>query len=212
MLISTDDLIKLLAALLIGSVIGFEREIHAKSAGLRTLTLICVGATLFTMVSSRFPGSDPARVAANIVSGVGFLGAGAILFSEGRIKGLTTASSIWVAAGLGMAVGIGQFALAAVAAALVIVVLWLFVRIDYLIDVLGREVRNYSISYTPIAGKYAQIEKYLVNHGLHIIHKKRLKIGEELMQGEWEVQGPLARHNKFVDYVLADKDVVEVKY
>lgn len=212
MLISMDDLIKLLAALLIGSVIGFEREIHAKSAGLRTLTLICVGATLFTIVSGKFSGGDPSRVASNIVSGVGFLGAGAILFSEGRIKGLTTASSIWVAAGLGMAVGIGQFALAAVAAALVIVVLWLFVRIDYLIDVLGREIRTYSISYTPTKGKYNQIEKYMTDHGLHIIHKKRLKMGEDLMQGEWEVQGPLARHNKFVDYTLADKDVVEVKY
>ncbi len=212
MLIAQDDLIKLLVALLIGSIIGFEREIHVKAAGLRTMMLICVGATLFTLVSIRFTGSDPGRVAANIVSGVGFLGAGAILFTQGRVKGLTTASSIWVAAGLGMSIGIGQFGLAVVTTVLVIIVLWLFMRLDSVIDLFGRETRTYNISYIPSNEKYHQIEQKLTAHGLRIMHKKRVKIGENLMQGEWETQGPVARHNKFVDEMLAEKDVIDVTY
>lgn len=212
MFIAQDEVIKLLVALFVGGIIGFEREIHAKAAGLRTLTLICVGATLFTIVSTRFSSADPSRVASNIVSGVGFLGAGAILFSEGRIKGLTTASSIWVAAGLGMAIGVGEFGLAGVATGLVIIVLWLFARVDRLIDVLGRELRVYDISYIPTKGKFEEIEKRISARGLSIVRKKRLKIGEGLMQGEWEVRGPLAKHSKFVDQILTDKEVVEVKY
>ncbi len=212
MVIVQDELVKLLVALLVGSIIGFEREVHAKAAGLRTLTLICVGATLFTIVSTRFGDPSNSRVASNIVTGIGFLGAGAILFSEGRIKGLTTASSIWVAAALGMAIGIGEFALAGVATAVVITVLWLFASVDRLIDVLGREIRVYDITYISTKGKYEEIEKRIVARGLSIVRKKRLKIGEALMQGEWEVRGPLAKHNKFVDQVLGDKEVVEVKY
>lgn len=212
MLIAQDELIKLLIALLVGSIVGFEREFHAKSAGLRTLTLICVGATLFTIVSARFGDSATSRIASNIVTGIGFLGAGAILFSEGRVKGLTTASSIWVVAALGMAIGIGEFALAGVATVVVITVLWLFARVDRLIDVLGREIRVYDITYIVTRGKYEEIEKLIQDRGLSIVRKKRLKIGETLMQGEWEVRGALARHNKFVDQVLGDKEVVEVKY
>src|SRR5450759_671265 len=84
---SQEDLFKLLLAVVIGGLIGLEREMHAKAAGLRTITLITFGATLFTMLSLGFKDD---RVIANIVTGVGFLGAGSILFSEGRVKGLTT--------------------------------------------------------------------------------------------------------------------------
>jgi putative Mg2+ transporter-C (MgtC) family protein len=212
MLITTDDLIKLLAALLIGGMIGFEREIHAKAAGLRTLTLITVGSTLFTMLSFRFGADNPGRVASNIVTGVGFLGAGAILLSEGKIKGLTTASSIWVAAALGMGIGLGAYELVIAATVLVIIVLWLFARLDRLIDILGREVRVYDIVYLPKLGKYEEIEKRIAASKLNIVRKRRLKVGENLLEGEWELRGALARHNKFTDALLGDDEIVEVKY
>jgi putative Mg2+ transporter-C (MgtC) family protein len=93
MILNDQEMLKLLVALLVGGIVGFEREVHAKAAGLRTITLITVGATLFTILSSHFSAIEPGRVAANIVVGVGFLGAGAILLSEGKVKGLTTASS-----------------------------------------------------------------------------------------------------------------------
>jgi putative Mg2+ transporter-C (MgtC) family protein len=97
-----QELIKLVFALLAGSLVGIERAAPAKAAGLRTITLITVGSTLFTMLSFHFSPGDPGRVAANIVVGIGFLGAGAILLSQGKLRGLTTASSIWVAAAVGM--------------------------------------------------------------------------------------------------------------
>jgi putative Mg2+ transporter-C (MgtC) family protein len=124
-----EDLIKILVAVLIGGVIGFERELHSKAAGLRTITLITVGAAMFTILSIKFTDPATARVASNIVTGVGFLGAGAILFAEGKVKGLTTASSIWVAAALGMAVGLGQYILGLTTALLVVIVLDLFTRL-----------------------------------------------------------------------------------
>lgn len=207
--IPQEELFKLLMAMAIGGLIGLEREMHAKAAGLRTLTLITIGATLFTMLSLDF-GDD--RVIANIVTGVGFLGAGAILFSEGRLKGLTTASSIWVAAALGMAIGLGEYGLAVLAAVLVFVILWLFAQIDRLVDVLGREIRIYEITYIAREEKLEQIEAALAECKLKIIRRRRMKVGENLLEGLWEVRGPLKQHSKFSDIMLADKDVVGLKY
>lgn len=213
MSIDTNDLIKLLAALLVGGIIGFEREMHAKAAGLRTITLITVGSTLFTMLSFHFtPAGDPGRTAANIVMGVGFLGAGVILFSEGRVKGLTTASSIWVAAALGMGIGLGDFGLVAMATVLVILVLWLFTRFDRLIDVVGREVRTYEIIYMAREGKVEQIESRIAASRLTTVHRRRMKLDDERLRGEWELRGPLARHGQFVDAMVDDPEILEVKY
>lgn len=207
--VSQEDLIKLLMAVLIGGLIGLEREMHAKAAGLRTITLITVGATLFTMLSLDF-GDD--RVIANIVTGVGFLGAGAILFSEGRVKGLTTASSIWVAAALGMAVGLGDYGLAMVAGLIVFLILWLFAQVDRLVDVLGSEIRTYEITYIARENKLLRIEAAMADCKLKVIRRRRMKVGENLLQGSWELRGALARHTKFSDIMLADEDVVGLKY
>jgi len=207
--VSQADLFKLLLAVLIGGLIGLEREMHAKAAGLRTITLITVGATLFTMLSLDF---NDDRVIANIVTGVGFLGAGAILFSEGRVKGLTTASSIWVAAALGMAIGLGEYWLAGVAALVVFMILWVFAQVDRLVDVLGREIRTYEITYIARERKLEQIEAVIAECKLNIIRRRRLKVGENLLQGSWELRGALARHNRFSDIMLSDEDIVGLRY
>src|SRR2546426_12382337 len=94
--------IKLLLAALLGGIIGVEREIRDKPAGLRTNILICVGSTLFMSISTKVAlllGGDPTRISAQIISGIGFLGAGAVLHSHGFVSGLTTAATIWVVAG-----------------------------------------------------------------------------------------------------------------
>ena len=135
-----EDLVKILLAVVIGGVIGLERELHSKAAGLRTITLITVGATLFTLVSAKI-GDD--RITANIVSGVGFLGAGVILFAEGKLKGLTTAASIWAAAALGMAIGQGEYILSIAVTTVVVTVLVLFASLDRWVDRIGRETRTY---------------------------------------------------------------------
>lgn len=99
-------------ATLVGGFIGLEREVKKKEAGLKTFILICCSSTLFTLLSLKFESADPARIAAQIVSGVGFLGAGAIFKDRNKIEGLTTAAYIWTSAALGMLIGIGYGSIA----------------------------------------------------------------------------------------------------
>jgi putative Mg2+ transporter-C (MgtC) family protein len=122
-------LLKLGFATLLGGVIGLERELSGKPAGLRTNILICIGATLFTVVSIHMlplgqGGLDASRIPAQIVSGVGFIGAGAILHARGSVTGLTSAATIWVVAAIGMALGSGAYVEAVGTALLVMLVLW----------------------------------------------------------------------------------------
>ncbi len=121
-----EMILRLLLATALGAIIGFQRERAKKPAGLRTHVLISLGAALFTIASSYGFGiaSDPARIAAGVVVGVGFLGAGVILHREGEIvAGLTTATTIWVVAGIGLAAGAGLYLVSVVATALVLVAL-----------------------------------------------------------------------------------------
>ncbi|MBC7916048.1 MAG: MgtC/SapB family protein, partial [Pyrinomonadaceae bacterium] len=103
------DLVKVGLAVICGSIIGFEREYKNKSAGLRTMILIFLGSTIFTMVSQKAGVTSDDRIAANIITGIGFIGAG-VIFKDGlSVKGLTTASVIWVVASIGMLIGIGNY-------------------------------------------------------------------------------------------------------
>lgn len=110
-----------------GGAIGFVRERDRKAAGLRTHVLVCVGSTLFMLVSlfmaNKFPGADAGRIAAQVVTGIGFIGAGAILQSGGAVRGLTTATSVWVTAAIGLAVGCGFYTGAAAATLITLVVI-----------------------------------------------------------------------------------------
>jgi putative Mg2+ transporter-C (MgtC) family protein len=122
--IELDMVIRLIIAAVVGGIIGYERESAEKPAGLRTLILVCVGAALFTMASVSFGlMSDPSRIAAGIVVGVGFLGAGTIIHGRGGIVGLTTAAGIWVVAAVGMAVGAGLYLVAGVTTVIVVIAL-----------------------------------------------------------------------------------------
>lgn len=118
-------LIRLVMAVLLGSLVGYERERQGKPAGLRTHAMVALGAALFTVVSvyGFGPTADTSRVAAMIVSGIGFLGAGAILHERGSVQGLTTAASLWVTAAIGIAVGVGMVLMSLATAALVFAVL-----------------------------------------------------------------------------------------
>jgi putative Mg2+ transporter-C (MgtC) family protein len=108
---------RLVTAALLGAALGFERELRHKDAGLRTNILITVGAALFTLMSIEISGptGDPGRIAAQIVTGIGFLGAGAIMRTDTGIQGLTTAATVWVNAAVGVAAGGGKYHLAFIA-------------------------------------------------------------------------------------------------
>ena len=127
MLVQLEMVLRILLAAALGAIIGYQRERVAKPAGLRTHVLICVVAALFTVASILgFGMADPARIAAGIVTGIGFLGAGAILHREGgMVVGLTTAASIWAVAAIGLAAGAGLYVLSGLTAAIVLIVLLL---------------------------------------------------------------------------------------
>ncbi|MDQ2853842.1 MAG: MgtC/SapB family protein [Chloroflexota bacterium] len=136
---------RLTAGLVLGAVIGFERELHRQPAGFRTHALVALGSAMFTIISAYgFGGStvDPTRIAAQIVSGIGFIGAGTILQHRGNIRGLTTAASLWAVAAIGMAAGAGMLALALVGTLLILVVLALLDNVeDFVRRRLGLEPR-----------------------------------------------------------------------
>lgn len=118
-------LLQIVVAAGLGAAIGMERELGAQPAGLRTHMLVCLGAALFTLAGADLLRGDPVRVAAQVVTGIGFLGGGAILREGATVRGLTTAASLWLTAAIGLAVGLRQWFAAAVATLLGLAVLWL---------------------------------------------------------------------------------------
>lgn len=136
----------MLASVLCGGLLGIEREYQNKSAGLRTIVLICLGSTIFTMISQRIGGSDD-RVAANIITGIGFIGAGVIFKENFNVKGLTTAAVIWISAAIGMVIGIEEYNLAFTLSFIVLVVLSGFAKLEFLIDTINHQ-RTYRITFT----------------------------------------------------------------
>lgn len=125
--------LRLTVGLVLGAIIGFEREMHRQPAGFRTHSLVALGAALFTIVSAyafRDSGADPTRIAAQIVSGIGFIGAGTILQHRGSIRGLTTAASLWSVAAIGTAAGAGLITMAVIGTVLILVVLALLDRVE----------------------------------------------------------------------------------
>ena len=131
-LLFTDLLGRMFLAAALGAIIGLERELRQKEAGLRTNILITMGSALFTIMSIEIsgPDGDPGRIAAQIVTGIGFLGGGAILHTKGAIQGLTTAASIWMNAAIGVAAGAGRYRLAIVATTVTLVTLVALVPVD----------------------------------------------------------------------------------
>jgi putative Mg2+ transporter-C (MgtC) family protein len=211
MTIDPIDFNKLLLALLLGGLIGAEREFRDKAAGFRTLIFICCGATLFTIFSLKLGGdSDAARIAAQIVSGVGFLGAGVILREGGRVIGLTTASTIWLAAAIGMGVGSGQFAFASAATGVLLAVLWVFPKVEHWIDNI-REERTYEVICALNAEKFGQLENTLRQCGLKVRSRRQVKSGANMVC-TWETTGRPRNHERLMKQLVADPEVQEFKF
>jgi putative Mg2+ transporter-C (MgtC) family protein len=138
--------LRLFLSFLVGAAIGMEREYRSKAAGLRTMIVICLGSTIFTEISIRIGTGSPDRIASNIVTGVGFLGAG-VIFKDGlSINGITTATTIWIAAALGMAVGAGEYGIAIAGSLIALVVLTLFEKVKLFIS-RHHQSRSYRIAY-----------------------------------------------------------------
>ncbi|MDR3573100.1 MAG: MgtC/SapB family protein [Anaerolineaceae bacterium] len=208
MTLAAVDVLKILLAVVLGGAIGFEREIQRKGAGLRTITLICVGATLFTMLSIRITGSG--SIAANIVQGVGFLGAGVILHENTKIKGLTTAADVWVSAAVGMGVGGGYFLLSISATAILLVVMLSFAIFEQRVD-RRWEIREYTISFSGDSQKAGQLEDRLRACNLKMRVSSHMKVNG-LLTCTWNVLGSSKDHDCFVNQALADEDIKHIEW
>jgi len=131
-------LLRLVMAAVLSGIVGFERELHGRAAGFRTHILLCTGSTLvmltsihiFDVYNARVP-CDPARIAAGVVTGIGFLGAGTIMHSKSSVSGLTTATSLWVVASIGLAVGSGMYFAATATTVITMITLFFFSRVEH---------------------------------------------------------------------------------
>ena len=147
----SSSITRLLLAAALGGIIGLERTVHRKPAGIRTNMFICLGAAMFTILSDVIPDpsvGDRTRIASNIVQGVGFLGAGAILHGKGSVSGLTTAATIWVVASIGIAAGSSHYLLATFATMIILVALnllgWIEARVGLKVLTMSYEIKGES--------------------------------------------------------------------
>ena len=190
-----DLSVRLIVAAALGLAVGFEREIHGHPAGLRTHMLVAVGSGLFTVLSAYGFGEgtaaapiDPTRIAAQIVSGIGFLGAGAILKDGIVIRGLTTAASLWATSAVGMAAGAGEYIIAAVATGTILVSLWpINMLAERLHGTAVPEVQlRLSMDRLEALGKVTGI---LVSHRLEIGQISTQRLGKNSFRADLAVRG-----------------------
>lgn len=191
-----DVLMQLTLAVLLGGAIGLERELSGKPAGLRTNILICVGATLFTALSVKMSlgRGDPARVAAQILPGVGFIGAGTILHARGSVTGLTSAATIWVVAAIGMALGTGEYTEALGTALLVMVIL---MGLGYLEVVIARQATrsHLTVHAKPEAVSLEELETTVRRAGVEVTRIDTRRENVDLVV-ELDLQGPKRLHDQ----------------
>lgn len=207
-----DITLRLLIAMLLGGVIGIEREYRSKEAGFRTHFLVALGSALFCIVSQYgfgFDLKDSSRVAAQVVSGIGFLGAGTIIFQKNVVRGLTTAAGLWVTAAIGLACGSGMFAAAAIATALIIVGLEVLILF---IPHIGRTVVELSFSTTS-EESIKQVVNKLKKAGIRIssfkLRKQISAQGDKIYRVDLELRVKRRDgHDTLIDMVSGYQDVM----
>ncbi len=165
---------KLGLSLILGSVVGFERKRKGQMAGVRTFALISMGATLAMLISIYVPqeymglkNGDPGRIAAQVISGIGFLGAGAIIQMKGSVRGLTTAAGIWMVSTIGLAVGVGMYVLSVVATLLILFILVQLERFEHKVDI-GSESRIIRLKINSIVESITEYRTALRSHRVHL--------------------------------------------
>ena len=207
-----DITLRLLIAMLLGGVIGIEREYRSKEAGFRTHFLVALGSALFCIVSQYgfgFDLKDSSRVAAQVVSGIGFLGAGTIIFQKNVVRGITTAAGLWVTAAIGLACGSGMFAAAAIATALIIVGLEVLILF---IPHIGRTVVELSFSTTS-EESIKQVVNKLKKTGIRItsfkLRKQISAQGDKIYRVDLELRVKRRDgHDTLIDMVSGYQDVM----
>jgi len=198
-----EQLLRLAVALAAGMAIGLEREWREKAAGFRTLALVSLGAALFTLYSYRLPSTDdPSRLAAGVVTGIGFLGAGVILRQRRQVLGITTAAAVWVSAALGMGAGFGAWLLTLTGTVAALIVLLVLPLID--VARFAEESRIYKI-----VGEFGTVEPdqlaaLIEGNGLRIQYRSLQRDGDELV-AVWKVFGRPEQHRDATHALFTDE-------
>jgi putative Mg2+ transporter-C (MgtC) family protein len=206
-----DIIEKILLSILVGGALGAEREYRSKSAGFRTLTLICLGSSLFTIFSELIgSGGNPDRIASNIATGIGFVGAGVIFKGDFGVNGITTAAMIWVTAALGMGVGAGYAGVSIIACVLILIMLYIFTLMENWIDRIN-QMRNYRIVSDFKEETMQRFEKCFEAHYLRYKRGREIKAGDTIT-GEWFVRGSKKNHLAFINEILRNPEVKRFEY
>lgn len=204
------DLYRLLIALDIGAIMGAEREYRSKSAGLRTMIMVSLSSCLFTIMSLKIGVDSHDRIAANILTGLGFVGAGVIFKDENRISGITTATTIWMTAALGMAAGAGYEMLSLFATFIVLIVLIFLIYVQEKIEALS-QARTYRI-ICPYQRKILdQYEALFKTYNMKVVRSVQHKT-EHRMSGRWILIGSAENHKKLTAYLLNDSNIQELGF
>lgn len=178
---------RIIVAIICGSIIGLERQYRNKAAGFRTIVLICLGSTIFTIVSQRIGGSD-GRVAANILTGIGFIGAGVIFNDRISVKGLTTAAVIWTMAAIGMVIGINDYYMGFLLTIIVLIVLSVLQLLENAIDY-RHHMKTFTITFHDHDMDYFQQIKTLINAQKLTFVRRKVAINNNELHLVLEITG-----------------------
>lgn len=204
--ITQSEVNKFLLATLLCGLIGAEREFRNKQAGLKTMIMIGLGSTLFTILSIKIGETSHDRIASNIVTGIGFLGAGVIFKEDNNVKGLTTACVIWIVAAIGMAIGAGYYEQATGVTIVILITLLTFPYLEEMVE------RRYTKRVYRIVKRYEnesleKYEEYIKNSRLKLSRGKQ-ELSDGLISGTWTAIGSPKNHKKFVDRMLQDEKII----
>ena len=193
-------------AFVIGAIIGLEREFRSKPAGFRTMILISVGACLYTILSKEAGGGSTDRIASNIVTGIGFIGAG-VIFKEGiTVNGLTTAALIWITAALGMAIGYHNYPLAIVVSIMVVIALFVLEPVQRFINRFHK-VKDYKIRTVELGKNFRpELEAFFKSHDLTFRCMKFVKDNNDAVY-LYRISSPDRNYDLVNQYLLSHKDV-----
>ncbi|MGE4514645.1 MAG: MgtC/SapB family protein [Chryseobacterium sp.] len=204
-----NELLLIFISVILGLLIGAEREYRNKSAGLRTFILICFGSCLFTILSIKIGINNPDRIAANIITGIGFLGAGVIFKGDNKIDGITTATTIWAAASIGMAVGSGYVYLAVTGAVLVLLILGSLNHFEKFID-REHKIREYKIAViNHLDIPYCE-ELFRKNHLRYAILKQQYTQGN--LSTSWIITGRNINHEALMKSLMEDERIIAYQF
>jgi len=204
--VGTADLVSMFVALLCGGIIGFEREYRNKSAGFRTIILITLGSTIFTIVSRHGAGADD-RISANIITGIGFIGAGVIFKDQFSVRGLTTAAVIWTSAAIGMTTGIGYHTLAFLFTLITLGILLMMSRVERFI---GKLQRQKMLSVTFRNAEFSQIQALEDRLNSEDLGIERLRVSKnhDTLTVVWQVSGKKQFLLKLNETLAAIPDII----